>query len=74
MKKLNILFTERHDEVSQGLADKNMKTRSEIARAAMSVGLSMVNAARLSMTDREFWQYVNDCQDIDESMNPTTKE
>lgn len=73
MKKLNVLFTDRHEEVSKGLAEKNMNSSSEISRAAMSVGLSMVNAARISMTDREFYQYINDCQDIDESMNPTVK-
>lgn len=71
MKKLNILFSNRHDEVSSGLAKKNMNSKSEIARSAMSIGLGIVNAARLSMTDREFYNYIIETQDMDSSMDPT---
>ncbi len=74
MKKLNILFTDCHDKACHGLSGMNMNSKSEIARAAMSAGLSMVYAARNSMTDREFYEYVMDYQDIDESIKQFIKE
>jgi hypothetical protein len=51
-----------------------MNSKSEISRAAMAIGLSMLSVAKLSMTDREFYSYINESQDIDNDSRPCTKE
>lgn len=70
MKKLNTLFTEDTAEVINKISDCKMNSKSEVARAAMTIGLSMLSAASLSMTDKEFYHYINDCQDIDQNLDP----
>lgn len=74
MKKLNTLFTDHTVEVIDKMANCNMNSKSEISRAAMTVGLSMLSAASLNMTDKEFYHYINDCQDIDQNLDPKPME
>lgn len=70
MKKLNTLFTNHTSEVIGKISECNMSSKSEVARAAMSLGLSMLSSARINMTDKEFYHYINDCQDIDQNLDP----
>ena len=67
MKKLNTLFTAETIEIIDNTAKFSMNNKSEIARAAMTIGISMLWAAKSSLTDREFYSHINDCQDIDSS-------
>lgn len=73
MKKLNTLFTDSSRQHIDSFSDNSMNSKSEISRAAMAIGLSMISAARISMTDREFYSYINDCQDIDNQSDPCPK-
>ncbi|AUR86885.1 hypothetical protein NVP1090B_50 [Vibrio phage 1.090.B._10N.286.48.F1] len=68
MKKLNTLFTTETIEIIDSTTKSSMNSKSEISRAAMTLGISMLMAARSSLTDREFYSYVNDCQDIDNNL------
>ena len=74
MKKINTLFTNASLSTLSSFADESMNSKSEISRAAMSIGLGMISAARISMTDREFYAYINESQDIDESITPKPME
>lgn len=74
MKKLNTLFTSETVEIIESTARHSMNSKSEISRAAMTVGISMLWAAKSSMTDREFYHYINDCQDIDQNLDPVPLE
>lgn len=74
MKKLNTLFTNHTAEVVSKVSDCSMNSKSEIARAAMTIGLSMLSTASINMTDKEFYHYINDCQDIDQNLNPAPLE
>lgn len=74
MKKLNTLFTHQTTEVINKMSECKMNSKSEVSRAAMTIGLSMLSAASINMTDKEFYHYVNDCQDIDKNLDPTTLE
>lgn len=58
MKKLNVLFDSESSSRLDNQSADSMNTKSEIARAAMVLGLGMLEAARESMTDREFYDYV----------------
>lgn len=69
MKKLNTLFTTETIEIIDSTTKSSMNSKSEISRAAMTIGISMLLAAKSSLTDREFYSYVNDCQDIDNSLD-----
>ena len=70
MKKLNTLFTPNTVDAISFTAGCKMNSKSEVARAAMAIGLSMLSVASLSMTDRELYHYINDCQDVDANLNP----
>ncbi|AUR94777.1 hypothetical protein NVP1198B_67 [Vibrio phage 1.198.B._10N.286.54.F4] len=70
MKKLNTLFTTETIEIIDNTTKHSMNSKSEIARAAMTIGMSMLWVAKSGLTDREFYSYVNDCQDIDNNLDP----
>lgn len=70
MKKINTLFTESSHEAIDSIESVSMNSKSEIARAALNFGLSYLSAGKINMTDKEFYSFVNDCQDIDNQMLP----
>ncbi len=64
MQKLNILFPDCHQRKIEQLSSEHMNSKSEIARAAMSIGLASIQAASVSLTDRELYKYIIDSQSI----------
>ena len=72
MKKINTLFTKNSIDVINSFSESRMNSKSEISRAALCIGLTMIGSAMISMTDRELRNYILDCQDIDDNLDPTT--
>ena len=70
MKKLNTLFTTETIRAIDRKTKSSMNSKSEISRAAMTIGLAMISSAKINMTDREFYSYINECQDIDSNLDP----
>jgi len=56
-KKLNVNFNDGANETIESLLVQGL-TKSQVARAAMNIGLSMVGTAKISMTEDEFRKYV----------------
>lgn len=70
MKKINTLFTENtHNAISE-TSELCPSTKSQIARAAMSIGLSMIDTARHSMTPTELHMYIIGSEELDFNLNP----
>ena len=70
MKKINTLFTENTHNALSGLPEICPSSKSQVARAAMNIGLSMLYAANANMTKRELHLYILDCEDIDFNLDP----
>lgn len=62
MKRINTLFGNSAIEAIAKVESETFNSKSEVARAAMSIGLEMISVARESMTDREFHNYISNHQ------------
>jgi hypothetical protein len=64
MKKINVLFTEQQREAIDKLSSMSMNSRSEVSRAAMTIGLYYLLGNIEGATDREFYDSIIDNQEL----------